>query len=353
MTDGGRRTGVAVIVTLLSVLVLLPVMASAQPAPPPGPAVCTDPCRRPDGLIRRRDSPTLVGDGVYNLDSLGQTQVAVVPITTVARFVVRFENDGTEPDNLVVQGSQNPTHFAIRYIVNGRTVSAAVRDGTHRFSTIGVGGFRIMTVEVRARATAPVGSKAIVRLTVRSADEAGLLDRVKAVVYRSRGNETRIEGRSYTNRVVAERWARAEGASPRFVRNAALYFELAPSRGVRPEIAYAQSAKETNYGLFTGVVDASFHNPCGLKVTAGGGNDDPNAHQRFVNWRQGVTACIDHLALYAGAPGYPRADTPDPRHFASIYATAPTVERLGGRWAPDADYGGSLVRNYLNPLLGS
>ncbi len=74
---------------------------------------------------------------------------------------------------------------------------------------------------------------------------------------------------------------------------------------------------------------------------------------RFVNWRQGITACIDHLGLYAGAPGYPRTSTPDPRHFASIYATAPTVERLGGHWAPDPDYGRSIVRDYLNPLLGS
>ena len=352
MTDGGRRTRVAL--ALVSVLVLLPMVASAQsPLPAQGPGDCVDPCHRPDGQIRRRDTPTLVGDDIYNLDSLGQTQVAVIPTGSVARFVVRFENDGSDPDTFVVQGSRSPRHFVIDYFVNGVRVSGAVRNGTHRFGPIGPGGFRIMTIEIRARNAAPVGSKAIARLALRSADEAGRHDRVKAVVYRSRGIETRIEGRTYTNRATAERWARAEGATPRFVRNAGLYFELAPSRGIRPEIAYAQSGKETNYGLFTGVLDPSFQNPCGLKVTAGGGNDDPNAHQRFVDWREGVTACIDHLALYAGAPGYPRADTPDPRHFASIYASAPTVERLGGRWAPATDYGTSLVANYLNPLLGS
>jgi len=128
---------------------------------------------------------------------------------------------------------------------------------------------------------------------------------------------------------------------------------LAPPRGVRPEVAYAQSAKETGYGHFGGVIDATFRNPCGLKTTAGGSDSDPAAHQHFATWRQGVTACIDHLALYAGAPGYPRAMTPDPRHFASVYNTARTVERLGGAWAPAPDYGISIVNDYLNPLLGS
>ena len=142
-------------------------------------------------------------------------------------------------------------------------------------------------------------------------------------------------------------------ATARFILNAQLYWELAPSRGIRPDVAYAQSAKETGFGNFGGVIDASFRNPCGLKTTAGGNDNDPDAHQRFTTWRQGVTACLDHLALYAGAPGYPRAVTPDPRHFPSISATARTVERLGGSWAPSPDYGISIVNDFLNPLLGS
>ena len=48
-----------------------------------------------------------------------------------------------------------------------------------------------------------------------------------------------------------------------------------------------------------------------------------------------------------------QAVTPDPRHFASVYNTARTVERLGGAWAPAPDYGISIVNDYLNPLLGS
>ena len=319
----------------------------------PGEGVCVDPCHQPDGRIRRPREAVADGDGIHNLDGVGQTRTAVIARGATARFVIRLENDGTQVDDLLVQGSRNTTYFGIRYFVGAQEVSARVRAGNYRFADVGPGGHRAMTVEVLARDNAPLRSKVIGRLAVRSAAEPTLPDRVKFVVYRSRGIETPIVGRAYTGQAAAERWARNEDASLRFRQNAALYWELAPPRGVRPEVAYAQSANETGYGRFGGVIDAGFHNPCGLKTTAGGGNDDPNAHMRFVNWRQGVSACIDHLALYAGAPGYPRASTPDPRHFDSVYATAPTVERLGGHWAPDPDYGRSIVREYLNPLLGS
>jgi N-acetylmuramoyl-L-alanine amidase len=154
----------------------------------------------------------------------------------------------------------------------------------------------------------------------------------------------------------AEAWASDRQASEEFVSLAALYWDLAEDHGtVRPEVAFAQAAKETSFGRFGGVVDASFHNPCGLKTTAGGSNSDPNAHQRFTSWREGVTAHLDHLALYAGADGYPRAPeaTPDPRHFPFLAGKAKSVEALGGSWAPSEVYGQSIVADYLTGLLAT
>ena len=352
MAHGGPKARVALAV--LGVLLVLPIVAAAQEAAPTeGSSPCEGGQHCPDGRIRRASSTTWVGDRVHNIDGVGQTRVAVIPRGAVARFVVRLDNDGTDPDTFVVQGSRNTADFLITYHAGGAPVSSLVRNGSYRLNDVASGDFRLLTVEIEARNSAAVGDHAVSRVSVRSAEEAGLLDRVKAVVYRGQGIETRIVGETFTNRATAERWARSQEAAPRFVSNARLYFELAPSRGIRPEIAYAQSAKETGYGHFGGVIDESWHNPCGLKTAAGGGNDDPDAHQRFLNWRQGVIACIDHLALYAGAPGYPRVNTPDPRHFASLRATAPTVEQLGARWAPDPEYGISIVRDYLNPLLGS
>jgi Mannosyl-glycoprotein endo-beta-N-acetylglucosaminidase len=317
-------------------------------------AVCSPaPCHRPDARIRLNNQPVSVGDDIYNLDSLGQTRVALVRREGVAQFYVRLENESSDVDDLVVQGTRNTTYFGIRYFYGDQEISARVRAGVQRFVDVASGGWRTVRMEIRAEASAPVRSRVVARLTVGSGADPTALDRVKAVVYRSRGVETPIEGRTWTNRETAQRWAHNHNATARFVLNADLYWDLAETRGIRPEVAYAQSAKETAYGHFGGVIDATWNNPCGLKTTQGGDNDDPDAHQRFMNWRQGVTACLDHLALYAGAPGYPRDQTPDPRHFSSIYATAPTVERLGGHWAPALDYGTSIVNDYLNPLLGS
>ena len=142
----------------------------------------------------------------------------------------------------------------------------------------------------------------------------------------------------------AQAWANEKEATDVFIGLADLYWALTPKAGVDPVVAYCQSAKETGYGKFGGVIDASYHNPCGIKTSEGGGNYDPRAHQRFRTWEDGVSAHIDHLALYAGAPGYPKKGTLDPRHFPYLLGTAKTVEQLGGKWAPSATYGEDIVR---------
>jgi hypothetical protein len=162
---------------------------------------------------------------------------------------------------------------------------------------------------------------------------------------------TPIIGKASATVGQAQAWAKSRGATQVFIDLAPLFWEIAPTRGgVDPAVAYAQSAKETGFGGFGGVINESYNNTCGLKNTGGGGNYDPDAHKRFASWREGITAHCDHLALYAGAPGYPRAGTPDPRHFSYIAGVAKTVESLSGRWAPSPTYGPSIVELYLTQL---
>jgi hypothetical protein len=144
--------------------------------------------------------------------------------------------------------------------------------------------------------------------------------------------------------VAAEHWATENGATPRFRALARLYWRLAPPLRVRPDVAYAQAAKETAFGRFGGVLNPTFRNPCGLKRPAGGGNFNPQAHKRFPTWRVGVIAHLDHLALYAAAPGFPRAQSPDPRQFSFLLGRAHTVEALGAAWAPAAGYGRDVAQ---------
>nr|WP_206529873.1 glucosaminidase domain-containing protein [Clostridium perfringens] len=152
----------------------------------------------------------------------------------------------------------------------------------------------------------------------------------------------------------AKKWAQGKGATKEFVELADLYWEYSDEHGdVNPALAYVQAAKETAYGNFGGVLDASYHNPCGLKTNKGGSDKDPKAHMKFKSWNEGVKAHLDHLALYAGAEGYPKAETKDPRHFASIFGKANSVTDLSKNWAPSPTYGEEILGMYNEMMEGA
>lgn len=150
----------------------------------------------------------------------------------------------------------------------------------------------------------------------------------------------------------AKEWAKTKNNHSEFINLAEIYFELGPKVGVDPVIAYAQMAHETGF-LYkvksAAGIDASYHNPCGLKTTQGGGDYQASAHKRFATWEEGISAHLDHLALYAGAKGYPKKFTQDPRHFPYLLGTCKYVEDLGGKWAPSKDYGSKLMK-YVNEI---
>ena len=156
--------------------------------------------------------------------------------------------------------------------------------------------------------------------------------------------KTPILGKSTSNIDQMQAWAKNKNAHDKFIELAPVYYRISKEAGVNPIVSYTQSAKETGYFKFGGVLDISFKNPCGMKVGKGGHDLDPNAHKRFKSWEEGIQAQVDHLALYAGAKGYPKKDTPDPRHFSYLHGKAKTVESLGGYWAPSKKYGTDIVK---------
>jgi len=157
-----------------------------------------------------------------------------------------------------------------------------------------------------------------------------------------------ILGASQIDLSRARRWAESHNAHERFLMVLITYFR-SKTYGVRTELAVAQSAKETGYGHFGGVVQPDFHNWCGLKTSQGGANSDPNAHARFPSDEIGVLAHYQHLALYAGVV-VPTTEIVDPRHRPDLRGAAPTVIDLSQRWA-GVGYGESLETSYLLPLL--
>ena len=141
-----------------------------------------------------------------------------------------------------------------------------------------------------------------------------------------------------------------------------LFFDKAIKEGIDPIVVICQAMKETGYFHYKGVLRPNFCNTCGLKGNKGGGDLDPNAHTRFEYWEDGISAHIDHIALYAGSPLYPRYSeichvndnnkdelkskgiTLDPRHFTYLHGKCPTVEDLSGNWAPSNDYGQEIIK---------
>lgn len=141
----------------------------------------------------------------------------------------------------------------------------------------------------------------------------------------------------------AHAYAQRRDADPLVHDLVDLYWETAAWAGVRADVAFCQMLKETGFLKFGRAVTIDMRNPCGLKVRDPGADDAQDSHATFPTWAVGVSAHIDHLALYAGHRRYPAKHTADPRHFAWLHGRAPTVEELGGKWAPSKYYGSDIV----------
>jgi N-acetylmuramoyl-L-alanine amidase len=151
------------------------------------------------------------------------------------------------------------------------------------------------------------------------------------------------------------RWAKIKDTSQEFINLASMYYTMAQKIGINPVFAYAQFAHETGF-LYkipsSAGLNASYHNPCGLKITKGGGDYQPSAHKRFSCWEDGISAHLDHIALYAGMKGYPKQDTLDPRHFNWIFGTAKYIEQLSGKWAPSKKYADKILK-FMKEMEGT
>lgn len=148
-------------------------------------------------------------------------------------------------------------------------------------------------------------------------------------------------------------WAKKKRAHSRFVN------EIIPAlweahtaqavanngRHIDPVVVIAQSAKETGFGKFGGVINETFHNTAGIKTGKGGPNSAPNAHQRFRTWAEGARAHYNHLAAYTGLKV---VGVPHDRYNVVVRlpwaGTVRTVQELGARWAPNPLYGADIAR---------
>lgn len=123
-----------------------------------------------------------------------------------------------------------------------------------------------------------------------------------------------------------------------------IYIEEAAAEGVRAEVAFAQTLKETGWLQYGGDASVEQFNFAGIGTTGGGvpGNF-------YADVRTGVRAQIQHLKAYATTAPLTQACVDD-RYEYVIKGSAPYVEWLGKNenpagqgWATADDYGLSIV----------
>lgn len=123
-----------------------------------------------------------------------------------------------------------------------------------------------------------------------------------------------------------------------------LYYDEAIAEGVRPEVAFVQTMKETGWLQYGGDASIEQFNFAGLGTTGGGvpGNS-------YSDVRTGIRAQIQHLKAYATADAL-KQECVDDRYEYVTKGSAPYVEWLGQQenpgghgWATADQYGYSIV----------
>ena len=123
-----------------------------------------------------------------------------------------------------------------------------------------------------------------------------------------------------------------------------MYYDEALAEGVRPEVAFAQTMKETGFLQYGGDASIEQFNFAGLGTTGGGvpGNSYPDV-------RTGIRAQIQHLKAYATADAL-NQECVDDRYEYVKKGAAPYVEWLGQQenpeglgWATGDNYGYDIV----------
>lgn len=145
----------------------------------------------------------------------------------------------------------------------------------------------------------------------------------------------KIMGTGITTEVQLMMFLRANNPSALtvFPDIAKLYREEARVEGVNYDIAFCQMCLETNFLRFSDNIRPNQNNFGGL-ATVGGDSESAS----FASARIGVRAHIQHLKAYASIEPLVQ-ELVDPRFRFVTRGIAPEVDRLGGRWTADLQYG--------------
>jgi hypothetical protein len=148
---------------------------------------------------------------------------------------------------------------------------------------------------------------------------------------------TKILGKSVATAEQMAKYLLSVNKHPKFSREISalefcqLFIDVCAKEGVRGDIAFAQSCKETGNFSYTGDVKYNQNNFAGIGATGGG---EPGCV--FETIEIGILAQAQHLKSYASKDDLNEICV-DPRRtnwfMSAKGGTAPHVEQLGGTWA--------------------
>lgn len=165
--------------------------------------------------------------------------------------------------------------------------------------------------------------------------------------------KTEIMGEAKATAQQMALFCRSKNAAPQLTgcsleQLAEIFLEEGRAEGVRGDVAFAQSLKETGFFKYGGIVLPSQNNYAGIGALNGNAQGQAAT---FPDPRTGVRAQIQHLKAYASTEPIVNACV-DPRFALVARGVAPYVEWLGaadnpqGRgWAvPGTGYGAGIVK---------
>ena len=137
-----------------------------------------------------------------------------------------------------------------------------------------------------------------------------------------------IMGRAVCSSKQMERFLlRHNTTAKRYLFLIPIYLQEGEVEGVRGDLAFAQSLKETNFFKFGGTVQPSQNNFAGLGTVS-----NYVRGCSFKTAREGVRAQIQHLKAYGSMQAL-KQPCVDPRFHLPKRKSAPCFEDLGGMWA--------------------
>ena len=134
---------------------------------------------QPDGLLKPTASPGFLGGDIYNLNGAGQSLTAPTAHGATQQYDISVQNDGTNPDNLVLTGAGSAGAITAHYYSGTTDITSAVVAGTFDTGTLDPGAAATYRLTLTVGSSAPTGSIRSWPVTARSAHQSTRADTVK------------------------------------------------------------------------------------------------------------------------------------------------------------------------------